>query len=76
MPHAAIDVADVSHVFNFDVPFNAEDYVHRTGRTGRAGRAGKAFMLAVPEDGKLVAAINQSINMDIPLTELEGIENP
>ena len=69
-----IDVADVSHVFNFDVPFNAEDYVHRTGRTGRAGRAGKAFTLAVPEDGKLVAAINKSINMDIPLTELEGIE--
>ncbi|AXO14622.1 DEAD/DEAH box helicase [Thalassospira indica] len=69
-----IDVADVSHVFNFDVPFNAEDYVHRTGRTGRAGRDGKAFTLAVPEDGKLVAAINKSINMDIPLTELEGIE--
>ncbi|NIY77760.1 DEAD/DEAH box helicase [Thalassospira sp. HF15] len=69
-----IDVADVSHVFNFDVPFNAEDYVHRTGRTGRAGRAGKAFTLAVPEDGKLVAAINKTINMDIPLSELEGIE--
>ncbi|WP_430475090.1 DEAD/DEAH box helicase [Thalassospira lucentensis] len=69
-----IDVADVSHVFNFDVPFNAEDYVHRTGRTGRAGRAGKAYSLAVPEDGKLVAAINKSINMDIPLTELDGIE--
>jgi superfamily II DNA/RNA helicase len=69
-----IDVADVSHVFNFDVPFNAEDYVHRTGRTGRAGRAGKAYTLAVPEDGKLVAAINKTINMDIPLTELDGIE--
>ena len=69
-----IDVADVSHVFNFDVPFNAEDYVHRTGRTGRAGRAGKAYTLAVPEDGKLVAAINKSINLDIPLTEIEGIE--
>jgi superfamily II DNA/RNA helicase len=69
-----IDVADVSHVFNFDVPFNAEDYVHRTGRTGRAGRAGKAYTLAVPEDGKLVAAINKTINMDIPLSELEGIE--
>ncbi|MEQ9347281.1 MAG: DEAD/DEAH box helicase [Thalassospira sp.] len=69
-----IDVADVSHVFNFDVPFNAEDYVHRTGRTGRAGRAGKAYSLAVPEDGKLVAAINKSISMDIPLTELDGIE--
>lgn len=69
-----IDIADVSHVFNFDVPFNAEDYVHRTGRTGRAGRDGKAFTLAVPEDGKLVAAINKTINKDIPLTELEGIE--
>ncbi|MBX2830455.1 MAG: DEAD/DEAH box helicase [Rhodospirillales bacterium] len=69
-----IDVADVSHVFNFDVPFNAEDYVHRTGRTGRAGRAGKAYTLAVPEDGKLVAAINKTISIDIPLTELDGIE--
>ncbi|MDG4719293.1 MULTISPECIES: DEAD/DEAH box helicase [Thalassospira] len=69
-----IDVADVSHVFNFDVPFNSEDYVHRTGRTGRAGRDGKAFTLAVPEDGKLVAAIQKTINIDIPLTELEGIE--
>ncbi|RCK41970.1 MULTISPECIES: DEAD/DEAH box helicase [Thalassospira] len=69
-----IDVADVSHVFNFDVPFNSEDYVHRTGRTGRAGRDGKAFTLAVPEDGKLVAAIQKTINIDIPLTDLEGIE--
>lgn len=69
-----IDIADVSHVFNFDVPFNAEDYVHRTGRTGRAGRDGKAFTLAVPEDGKLVAAIHKTINLDIPLTELDGIE--
>tara|TARA_R110001583_G_scaffold91955_4_gene234182 strand:+ start:13692 stop:15959 length:2268 start_codon:yes stop_codon:yes gene_type:complete len=69
-----IDVADVSHVFNFDVPFNAEDYVHRTGRTGRAGRAGKAFTLATPEDGKLVEAINKTINMTIPITSVEGIE--
>ncbi len=69
-----IDVADVSHVFNFDVPFNADDYVHRTGRTGRAGREGKAFTLAMPEDGKLVAAINKTINMEIPLTEIDGIE--
>ncbi|WP_083607525.1 DEAD/DEAH box helicase [Thalassospira sp. TSL5-1] len=69
-----IDVAEVSHVFNFDVPFNAEDYVHRTGRTGRAGRDGKAFTLATPEDGKLVEAINKTINMSIPLTSIEGIE--
>ena len=52
-----IDIDHVTHVFNFDVPFNAEDYVHRIGRTGRAGRKGKAFMLATPKDQKLVDAI-------------------
>ena len=40
------------HVFNFDVPFHADDYVHRIGRTGRAGRIGHAYMLATPRDAK------------------------
>ncbi|MGO7624524.1 helicase-related protein, partial [Rhizobium ruizarguesonis] len=40
-----LDIPDVSHVFNFDVPINSEDYVHRIGRTGRAGRSGAAFTL-------------------------------
>ncbi|MCB1438341.1 MAG: DEAD/DEAH box helicase [Nitratireductor sp.] len=45
-----LDIPDVSHVFNFDVPVNAEDYVHRIGRTGRAGREGAAFMIVTPND--------------------------
>src|SRR3546814_3558595 len=47
-----LDIPDVSHVFNFDVPTHAEDYVHRIGRTGRAGRSGAAFTLLTREDGK------------------------
>ncbi len=61
-----IDISDVGHVFNFDVPFHAEDYVHRIGRTGRAGRTGKAFMLATSDDDKLVAAIEELIKQPIP----------
>ena len=45
-----LDIPSVSHVFNFDVPSNAEDYVHRIGRTGRAGREGRAFTIAVDND--------------------------
>ena len=52
-----LDIPAVSHVFNFDVPIHADDYVHRIGRTGRAGRQGHAFMLAGPKDAKFVDAI-------------------
>jgi len=52
-----LDIPDVSHVFNFDVPIHAEDYVHRIGRTGRAGRSGKAFTLVAKADAKYVDAI-------------------
>ena len=68
-----LDISDMSHVFNFDVPYNAEDYVHRIGRTGRAGREGRAFTLAVPEDGKYVAAINALIGREIPEIEIDGV---
>ena len=61
-----LDIDDMSHVFNFDVPFQPEDYVHRIGRTGRAGRSGVAFTLASPDDGKLVAAIERIIGQEIP----------
>ena len=54
-----LDIPVVSHVFNFDVPIHAEDYVHRIGRTGRAGRSGKAFTLAQPSDSKYLAAIRR-----------------
>src|SRR5438270_8640496 len=54
-----LDIQGLSHVFCFDVPYHAEDYVHRIGRTGRARRQGRSFMLPSPEDGKNVAAIEQ-----------------
>jgi superfamily II DNA/RNA helicase len=60
-----LDIPDVSHVFNFDVPIHAEDYVHRIGRTGRAGRSGKAFTLVTKADGKYVDAIEKLIGQNI-----------
>src|ERR671927_1830663 len=60
-----IDIGGLSHVFNFDVPIHAEDYVHRIGRTGRAGMEGRSFMLAAPQDGDAVAAIVKLIGKEI-----------
>ncbi len=68
-----LDVQGMSHVFNFDVPIHAEDYVHRIGRTGRAGREGRAFTLATPDDGRFVEAIQQLIGRPIPPVEIAGI---
>jgi superfamily II DNA/RNA helicase len=63
-----LDIAGLSHVFNFDVPGNAEDYVHRIGRTGRAGKSGRAFTIAASEDDKkYVGAIEKLIGKPIPL---------
>ena len=64
-----LDIPDVSHVFNFDVPHHAEDYVHRIGRTGRAGRSGAAFTIASPADGKSLAAIEKLIGRKIAWQE-------
>ncbi|MBZ8119622.1 DEAD/DEAH box helicase [Roseovarius sp. LXJ103] len=61
-----LDVPAVSHVFNFDVPSHAEDYVHRIGRTGRAGRDGKAMMICIPRDEKNLDAIETLIQKAIP----------
>lgn len=60
-----LDIPAVSHVFNFDVPIHAEDYVHRIGRTGRAGRAGASFTLVSRRDGKYVDAITKLIDREI-----------
>ncbi len=68
-----LDIQGLSHVFNFDVPYHAEDYIHRIGRTGRAGRPGRSLTLAAPEDGKAVAAIQQLIGKDIPLQTLPDV---
>ncbi len=61
-----LDIPNVSHVFNFDVPSHSEDYVHRIGRTGRAGRSGKAMMISTPKDDKLLAGIENLIETTIP----------
>src|SRR5438067_1769204 len=69
-----LDIKGMSHVFCFDVPVHAEDYIHRIGRTGRAGLEGRSFMFASPEDGDAVAAIVKLIGKEIPPIAIEGIE--
>ena len=64
-----LDIPAVSHVFNFDVPVHAEDYVHRIGRTGRAGRSGVAYTLVAPADGKHLDAILKLIQKPIDWLE-------
>ncbi|WP_404420666.1 DEAD/DEAH box helicase [Nibricoccus sp. IMCC34717] len=69
-----IDVQGVSHVINYDVPENPEDYVHRIGRTGRAMAVGDAFMLATPEDSRDVRDIERFIGSKIPQLKLDGFD--
>ena len=71
-----LDVPSVSHVFNFDVPGHAEDYVHRIGRTGRAGREGKAFTIVVPRDEKNFEDVEKLLQKEIPRVELPGVKAP
>lgn len=61
-----LDIPDVSHVFNYDAPHHAEDYVHRIGRTGRAGRLGTAYTLISAHDEKSLAGIEGLIKKSIP----------
>ncbi len=68
-----LDIAGMSHVFNFDVPINAEDYVHRIGRTGRAGKSGRAISLATEEDARYVASIQKMMGRPIPRLEVDGL---
>ena len=60
-----LDVKGVSHVFNYDVPWHPDDYVHRVGRTGRAGAKGKAFTLATPDDAEAIANIEKLTGVKI-----------
>jgi superfamily II DNA/RNA helicase len=73
-----LDIPDVSHVFNFDVPHHADDYVHRIGRTGRAGKTGQAFMIATPADSrnldkvlKLIGKPPEEIVLDIDWSSIK-----
>jgi superfamily II DNA/RNA helicase len=69
-----LDIADLPAVFNFDIPFNAEDYVHRIGRTGRAGASGLAVSLATRDDTRLLGDIEKLIKskLDIEPLEIDG----
>jgi superfamily II DNA/RNA helicase len=73
-----LDIPDVSHVFNFDVPHHADDYVHRIGRTGRAGKTGQTFMIATPADSrnldkvlKLIGKAPEEIVLDIDWSSIK-----
>ncbi len=66
-----LDIADLPAVFNFDVPFNAEDYVHRIGRTGRAGASGLAITLVARDDTRLVSDIEKLIKKKIEIEPFE-----
>ena len=60
-----LDIPDVSHIFNFDVPWQADDYVHRIGRTGRAGKEGRSLTLVTPEDIKQLKDIEKMLGVDV-----------
>ena len=64
-----LDIPDVSHVINFDVPTHQEDYVHRIGRTGRAGKSGTALTICQPHEEKYLAKIEEMLGKPIPKTE-------
>ena len=66
-----LDIVDLPGVFNFDVPFNAEDYIHRIGRTGRAGASGLAITLVTRDDARMISEIERLIKKKI---EIEPIE--
>ncbi|MEL6684331.1 MAG: C-terminal helicase domain-containing protein, partial [Pseudomonadota bacterium] len=71
-----LDIPAVTHVFNFDVPSHAEDYVHRIGRTGRAGRTGTAIMICVPRDEKNLEDVERLVKETIPRLDGPGGDTP
>ncbi|MBM3985306.1 MAG: DEAD/DEAH box helicase [Planctomycetes bacterium] len=66
-----LDIQDVTHVINYDVPENAEDYVHRVGRTARMGKEGRAATFVTPDDGVFLTAIEKLINREVPIERFE-----
>jgi superfamily II DNA/RNA helicase len=71
-----LDIPDVSHVFNYDVPIHSEDYVHRIGRTGRAGKEGHSTTIATAQDAKMVRIIERMIGSQVEWMQLNGVEVP
>ncbi|MBF0282465.1 MAG: DEAD/DEAH box helicase [Zetaproteobacteria bacterium] len=69
-----LDIDQLPHVINYELPHVAEDYVHRIGRTGRAGNRGEAMSLVSPDEDKLLRGIERLIGQDIPKVEVPGFE--
>ena len=69
-----LDIPNMSHVFNFDVPMQADDYIHRIGRTGRAGKEGHAFTLATRTDEKFLDSVERLLGRPIPPIDAEGLQ--
>jgi ATP-dependent RNA helicase DeaD len=69
-----VDISEVSHVFNFDIPYDPEDYVHRIGRTGRAGRSGVAIMLVTPRERRRLGQIEDYTRQPIRRATLPEID--
>ena len=68
-----IDIEGITHIFNYDVPNNPEDYVHRIGRTGRAGKKGKAYTIFDASDEKNIVSIEKLINKKIIKVKLDSL---
>ena len=69
-----IDISTISHIINYDIPQDCDDYVHRVGRTGRMGRDGIAFTFIVPGEGEFLTSIEQRINKELIRDEFEDFE--
>lgn len=69
-----IDITTISHIINYDVPQDCDDYVHRVGRTGRMGRDGIAFTFVVPGEGEVLTSIEQRINKELKRDSIEGFD--
>jgi ATP-dependent RNA helicase DeaD len=67
-----IDISTISHIVNFDVPQDCDDYVHRVGRTGRMGRDGIAFTFIVPGEGEFLTSIERRINKELSRDQIDG----
>ena len=70
-----IDVEQVSHVVNFDMPNTTDAYTHRIGRTGRSDRQGKAYTFVTAEDHRLVSQVEKRLGLPIPRRRVDGIES-
>jgi ATP-dependent RNA helicase DeaD len=69
-----IDISTISHIVNYDVPQDCDDYVHRVGRTGRMGRDGVAYTFIVPGEGEFLTSIERRINKELMRDSIDGFE--